>query len=1142
MALFRGVGRGGPPSRQSPAAGEREPKPVNLNDASISSSSDQDAVAEICIKLGACLQTQAETHQQALNDWATRLHGYMAQVQVRLDRIMQLQSMGSSTTSIAQATPPVPPLEEELPRPPDQQPPAVPRFLGALNGDLAMQSFDHPSARSRGDRPPPERNTSPSFADSRRTREQLGASRAVTREGLGVPIQSQSSGSYAAGGNGKTWAMNENTVLKFSEDIDTAVTVNTTKLCDGIRKSLYPHERECEEVLLATERVLALVMVNLGIVTAGTGGSEEQLAAGFSLFDLPAPHVAGTLPPVGMPTQRGLAAGDGDAHSLHPADSSQPISDGDAREMRSPRSYHTMETEHRGETDLPGSVAGDGDQGSTMFRLPSTTTGYRKEQLDTQPEHFRDELGEQAGYQDCDRGSDRIRHIEDRLPLIPPASEGSIARRIFLAFEESPKSRLGQILEVFLLLTIAVSTVSFIMESMPEYRHTPEDCLFALNNNLDISSQDCEPVPDDAFSIIEAICIAIFTAEYLVRLLTVHADPHFAVKSRFLPGCVATTWAYMCQPLNVIDFLAVLPFYVDLAMSGQNQGFRLLRLARTLRLFKIGKHHPGFRIFLDVLRMSGQPLAILAFFNMMVAIIFAALIYVAEGQEFSVDPKFTDPATGSLSFPTGVFVRTTQAMDGEEPTPFRSIPYAMWWVFVTMTTVGYGDIAPTSRAGKAIGVMCFYVGIVFLALPISVITLNFEIVYRTVYEPKYSIRPANSKSEKVAIASASTTRRLHSHHRDQLLPATDGFRRSVFILLDDPAASKVGRAVSGLIILTIIVSTCSFVMESMPQFNHTPSECNVHMPTLEDCRPLPDNIFAILEAISIVIFTLDYFLRVITVHTATPDEIGVGSNEPMSPCRITWKYCTQWLNLIDFFAVLPFYVDLVFEVGQSTAVLRVLRLVRVFRVLKAPKLRMCVEMFQTVVADALPALVMLFLLTALMAIFFASCIMFAEGSDYSLDFDKFDRQVYPTGLYVRPTKEGYDIQPSPFRSILYSLWWFFTTATTVGYGDDYPTTTLGRIIGVFSFYMGITLVALKLTAIGASFGKFYPDWVSEVTEHPSDGSASSQPTKALTPRGIKGGAGAYSDQMTQRTQTVPNLNPRSMAGAPPSAEERQHDN
>lgn len=108
----------------------------------------------------------------------------------------------------------------------------------------------------------------------------------------------------------------------------------------------------------------------------------------------------------------------------------------------------------------------------------------------------------------------------------------------------------------------------------------------------------------------------------------------------------------------------------------------------------------------------------------------------------------------------------------------------------------------------------------------------------------------------------------------------------------------------------------------------------------------------------------------------------------------------------------------------------------------------------------------------------SACVVFAESSQYSVtEF----RDEYPTGVYIRPTCDGIGIEPSPFTSIPYAFWWFMVTATTVGYGDDYPTTTSGRFVGLFTFYLGLMLLALPLSIVGQSFSKFFPAWVESFT-------------------------------------------------------------
>lgn len=156
--------------------------------------------------------------------------------------------------------------------------------------------------------------------------------------------------------------------------------------------------------------------------------------------------------------------------------------------------------------------------------------------------------------------------------------------------------------------------------------------------------------------------------------------------------------------------------------------------------------------------------------------------------------------------------------------------------------------------------------------------------------------------------------------------------------------------------------------------------------------------------------------------------------------------------------------------------LRILRLIRIFRVMSIPRLQCCVDMITSVIEDALPALFLLFFMSLLACVLFASCIWFAEGTAYRID------ENWPDGAYIRPTYDGYDVEKSPFRSIFSSFWWFFTTATTVGYGDEYPTTTWGRIIGVCAFYTGIVLLALPIGIVGGAFTKHYPTFCAAIEE------------------------------------------------------------
>lgn len=645
---------------------------------------------------------------------------------------------------------------------------------------------------------------------------------------------------------------------------------------------------------------------------------------------------------------------------------------------------------------------------------------------------------------------------------IPVQEDGSFARRLFLLLESSENYTLGTIISAFMVTTIVVSTAAFVLESMPDFQERPARCQELFSSGQTLTVEACEPVPLDFFSYIEAICIVIFTLEYSLRICTSYTEP------RFGDSRLARVLRYARTGMNLIDLATVVPYYLGLILGDAVVVLRVLRLMRVVRLLKLAKHHPGIQLCVEAMVESGLPLAILMFFNTIFGIIFASAMFYFEGSDYSVDPQFTNS-----SFPTGVFVR--KDADGNDIlTPFRSIPVALWWVFTTTTTVGYGDMAPTSHTGRALGVMCFYIGIIFLALPIGVLSSNFEAAYARYLDRKHKNAPKllEVAQEHLMVHHAKRISMFYELKRSDSRLTRRGFSRRIFKLLNDPSSGCAAQWASYLLTSVILLTAITMLLESMPEFSTTPDACQLVL-TIENCRPRPSDAFYYIEFVSIIIFTIDYVLRVATASSMEPHELGVqyvGEKE-VPGWKATLRYITQWLNLVDLCAIVPFYLEMAGLQLGSSAVIRVLRLIRIFRLLKSPKMRNCVDMIVDIVKDALPGILSVFSLTVLVCVLFASCIYFAEGTHYSVEHF---RDTHPYGAYIRPTKLGYEMELSPFRSIFHSFWWFFTTATTVGYGDDFPTTTLGRVIAVVTFYAGVVLVAIMLTIVGGAFQNHYP--------------------------------------------------------------------
>ena len=177
---------------------------------------------------------------------------------------------------------------------------------------------------------------------------------------------------------------------------------------------------------------------------------------------------------------------------------------------------------------------------------------------------------------------------------------------------------------------------------------------------------------------------------------------------------------YMRQLMNVIDVVAIVPFYVEQSTSSGSSIaiVRVLRLARMLRIFKASKYNEGTRLLSETIWRSIPALSLLFFFTALGVVLFGSLIYFMEGGKFEV----------TAEYPHGAYMRT-DVVGVSEVSPYTSIPVSCYWVIVTATTVGFGDLYPTSSGGRFVACICMYIGLLVLALPITVVGSNFSMVY-----------------------------------------------------------------------------------------------------------------------------------------------------------------------------------------------------------------------------------------------------------------------------------------------------------------------------------------------------------------------------------------------------------------------------
>jgi hypothetical protein len=252
---------------------------------------------------------------------------------------------------------------------------------------------------------------------------------------------------------------------------------------------------------------------------------------------------------------------------------------------------------------------------------------------------------------------------------------------VFIVLEEANSSKLAKLISELMMLMIFFSTLMFMLESVR-------------------SIQEQNP---QVFVISETVCILTFTLEYLLRMWSCVARPYS--ERRFLP--------YFTSPMNIVDIVAILPFYLEILLqAGGSFGvIRVLRLARVFRVFKVGSMSDNLSLVGEGLSRSASGLTVLVYLMILFIIISASLMHMTEWDAI----ECVDETLNETVSPCTV--------------GFDTIPDSTWFVLVTMTSVGYGDYSPASNWGKFVASMIMLFGILTIAIPITLIGNKFNEVW-----------------------------------------------------------------------------------------------------------------------------------------------------------------------------------------------------------------------------------------------------------------------------------------------------------------------------------------------------------------------------------------------------------------------------
>jgi voltage-gated potassium channel len=179
------------------------------------------------------------------------------------------------------------------------------------------------------------------------------------------------------------------------------------------------------------------------------------------------------------------------------------------------------------------------------------------------------------------------------------------------------------------------------------------------------------------FRIAEWIITVIFTIEYILRLWVVKKSVTYALSF-----------------YGIIDLLSILPTYLSLVLIGTQSliVIRALRLLRVFRILKISRYAIESGSIMTALKASRAKISVFLFAVLMIVIVIGTVMYLVEGEENG----------------------------------FTSIPRSVYWAIVTLTTVGYGDIAPNTALGQTIASFAMILGYAIIAVPTGIVTAEFS--------------------------------------------------------------------------------------------------------------------------------------------------------------------------------------------------------------------------------------------------------------------------------------------------------------------------------------------------------------------------------------------------------------------------------
>lgn len=221
-------------------------------------------------------------------------------------------------------------------------------------------------------------------------------------------------------------------------------------------------------------------------------------------------------------------------------------------------------------------------------------------------------------------------------------------------------------------------------------------------------------------------------------------------------------------------------------------------------------------------------------------------------------------------------------------------------------------------------------------------------------------------------------------------------------IVEDNTTLK-GRIFDNVVQMLILISLLGYALETLPN------------------NPLMfKKLLKVIEIISAIVFSIEYALRIYVA-------------------KRPFKYIFSFYGMIDFLAILPFYLSLSIDLRS----LRAFRIFRIFRAFKLIRYNRALNRFH-IAYNLVKEELMLFVIVSGIFVFISSA-----------------------GIYYFEN----EVQPEAFASIFHSAWWSIVTLTTVGYGDVYPVTIGGRLFTSFILLIGVGIVTIPAGLVASALTK-----------------------------------------------------------------------